>query len=132
MKKLLGFAGYMILLTGCATIMNDASKTVQITSNVPEAHYSIKNKSGVVVQNGLTPSSVNLRVSDGAYSGERYLIDFTKSGYLPVSAVLDSEISGWWFGNLLLFGGILGFAVIDPISGKMWTLSDSVNGQLNP
>ncbi|MFM8342329.1 MAG: hypothetical protein ACKN9F_08940, partial [Methylomonas sp.] len=121
----------LLALSGCATMMNDSSKIVQVTSNVPQANFSIKNKIGNVVQNGVTPSSVNLNVSAGPYSGEKFLIDFTKDGYLPSTAVLDSEISGWWFGNLLVFGGILGFAVIDPISGKMWTLPDSVNGQLN-
>ena len=131
MKKL-SLLGGLLALSGCATMMNDSSKTVQITSNVPQANFSIKNKVGNVVQNGVTPSSVNLKVSAGPYSGEKFLIDFTKEGYLPATAVLDSEISGWWFGNLLVFGGILGFAVIDPISGKMWTLPDSVNGQLNP
>lgn len=131
MKKLSWVCG-LLALSGCATMMNDSSKTVQITSNVPQANFSIKNKVGNVVQNGVTPSSVNLKVSAGPYSGEKFLIDFTKEGYLPSTAVLDSEISGWWFGNLLVFGGILGFAVIDPISGKMWTLPDSVNGQLNP
>ena len=130
MKKL-GLVCGLLALSGCATMMNDSSKTVQITSNVPQANYSIKNKVGLVVQNGVTPSSVNLKVAAGPYSGEKFLIDFTKDGYLPSTAVLDSEISGWWFGNLLLFGGILGFAVIDPMSGKMWTLPDSVNGQLN-
>jgi hypothetical protein len=121
----------LIFLYGCATIMNDSSNTVQINSNVPQVNYSIKNKVGLVVQNGVTPSAVNLKVSSGPYSGEKYLIDFTKDGYRSSTTVLDSEISGWWYGNLLLFGGILGFAVIDPISGKMWTLPNSVNGQLS-
>ena len=114
---------------GCATIMNDATHSVQITSNVPEAKYVVKNKTGLVVQNGVTPSSVNLRVSSGAYSSEKYLIDFTKEGYLPSTTTLDSELSGWYFGNLL-FGGIIGLAIVDPITGKMWTLPDNASGNL--
>jgi hypothetical protein len=42
---------------------------------------------------------------------------------------VDSELSGWYFGNLL-FGGIIGLAIVDPISGKMWTLPDNANGNL--
>lgn len=119
-------------LTGCATIMNDASKSVQISSNIPSANYTIKNKTGTVVQNGVSPSSAMLKVAAGAYSGEKYTIDFSKEGYIPSSTIIDSEVSGWWFGNLLFFGGILGFAVIDPITGKMWTLPDSAVGNLSP
>ena len=114
---------------GCATIMNDATHSVQITSNVPDAKYVVKNKTGLVVQNGITPSSVNLRVASGAYSSEKYLIDFAKEGYLPSTTFVDSELSGWYFGNLL-FGGIIGLAIVDPISGKMWTLPDNANGNL--
>jgi hypothetical protein len=114
---------------GCATIMNDATHSVQITSNVPDAKYVVKNKTGLIVQNGVTPSSVNLRVASGAYSSEKYLIDFTKEGHLPSTTIVDSELSGWYFGNLL-FGGIIGLAIVDPISGKMWTLPDNANGNL--
>lgn len=120
-----------MFLNGCATIMNDATHNVQLSSNVPAATYSVKNKNGFVVQNGITPSAVNLNVAAGAYSGEKYMIDFSKDGYLPSSTILDSEVSGWWFGNFV-FGGILGFAIIDPISGKMWTLPDNANGNLTP
>lgn len=117
-------------VVGCATIMNDATHSVQITSNVPDTKYVVKNKTGIVVQNGVTPSSVNLRVASGAYSSEKYLIDFTKDGYLPSTTIIDSELSGWYFGNLL-FGGIVGLAIIDPITGKMWTLPDNENGSLS-
>jgi len=59
----------------------------------------------------------------------RDTIDFTKEGHLPSTTIVDSELSGWYFGNLL-FGGIIGLAIVDPISGKMWTLPDNANGNL--
>lgn len=121
-----------MLLNGCATIMNDATHNVKVSSNVPSASYTIRNKQGFDVQTGVAPSAVNLNVASGAYSGEKYTVSFTKDGYYPTSVILDSEVSGWWFGNILCFGGILGFAVIDPITGKMWTLPDNINGNLTP
>ncbi len=73
---------------------------------------------------------MNLRVASGVYSSEKYVIDFTKDGYLPSTTIIVSELSGWYFGNLL-FGGIVGLAIIDPITGKMWTLPDNENGSLS-
>jgi hypothetical protein len=35
---------------------------------------------------------------------------------------IKSKIDGWYFGNLI-FGGLIGLVIVDPLTGSMWTLS---------
>ncbi|QYM78788.1 hypothetical protein K0B96_16015 [Horticoccus luteus] len=38
------------------------------------------------------------------------------------SPLIRPEMSGWYWGNIL-FGGLIGMIVVDPITGSMWNLS---------
>jgi hypothetical protein len=43
---------------------------------------------------------------------------------------VDSRINGWYVGNIV-FGGIIGSLIVDPLTGAMWALeSEQVNGSL--
>ena len=43
-------------------------------------------------------------------------------GYSPTEVKLDSSVSGWYFGNLL-FGGLIGMLIVDPLTGAMFNLT---------
>jgi hypothetical protein len=40
-------------------------------------------------------------------------------------------MDGWYIGNIL-FGGVIGFLIVDPATGAMWKLGDPVYGNLAP
>jgi hypothetical protein len=42
------------------------------------------------------------------------------------SVPLTAKINGWYFGNLLFGGIIVGMLIVDPATGAMWTLKDTV------
>jgi len=44
---------------------------------------------------------------------------------------IEGTMDGWYIGNLL-FGGILGFLVIDPATGAMWKLPNIESVNLDP
>jgi hypothetical protein len=42
-----------------------------------------------------------------------------------------AELSGWYFGNLV-FGGIIGMLIVDPLTGSMWNLTpDHIDEKLD-
>jgi hypothetical protein len=43
-------------------------------------------------------------------------------GYDSAEVNLDSSVSGWYFGNLL-FGGVIGMLIVDPLTGAMYNLT---------
>lgn len=118
---------WSVLMTGgCATIVCGTTKTINISSQPPDANFTVKEdvkqKEKIIVQ-GRTPTNVTLNRSGN------YTVTFEKQGYETLVTPIESQINGWYAGNIL-FGGIIG-AVIDPITGAVWDLVD-VNVTLVP
>jgi hypothetical protein len=47
---------------------------------------------------------------------------FELPGHANAEAKLDSSLSGWYFGNII-FGGLLGMLIVDPLTGAMYNLT---------
>lgn len=110
MKKLLCLLLAMLLLSGCATIMQGTKQNVGISSIPTGASVAIDN-----APYGKTPIVANLARKDN------HFIEITMSGYLPYATTLSRQTSGWVWGNLA-FGGLIGLAV-DAISGGLYRLT---------
>jgi hypothetical protein len=119
------------LCGGCASIISGDTDTVTINSYPVRAEFVIKDENGVPVEHGTTPAKVILERSDGYFDGQTYDVTFTAEGYLPQTQQIQTSINPWYFGNFW-FGGLLGFLVVDPATGGMWSLPDSANASLSP
>jgi hypothetical protein len=75
--------------------------------------------------------TITLNSSDGFFSAARYTFQFEKEGCNPTTTTLSAGINGWYFGNLL-FGGLIGFLIVDPATGAMWSLDEGVYANLSP
>jgi uncharacterized protein YceK len=125
MKKLLLAAAVVTTLSGCASIMNGPTQSVTIQSTPEGAAISVTNKAGEKVHTGSAPLTVVLKRSAGYFKPEVYTIAFTKEGFLPKEVVITGTMSGWFIGNLL-FGGLIGMLAVDPVTGSMYSLPNSV------
>lgn len=110
----------VLMAYGCATIIHRTKQTVFLQSDPPGATATIDGT--ITVQ---TPASLKLK------RGKNHHITFEKDGYKEMSVVIDREVSGWVFGNLVL-GGLIGLAV-DFSDGAAYKLEpDSVTVTLEP
>ncbi|HIC09905.1 MAG TPA: hypothetical protein EYO61_00920 [Campylobacterales bacterium] len=116
--------GSSILFQGCATIMGNDTQLIGIKSNPNQANITITDEKGSIVFSGLTPTTVTLAKSDGTYFGGKvYQVQISKPGFETQNIKIEASANGWYiFGNLV-FGGLLGWLIIDPLSGKMYNLS---------
>ncbi len=125
MKKVLGaFALSSLLFTGCASIVGNPNQTLPISSTPSEANIVIVDEKGKKVFKGITPTSVTLPKSDGSYwGGKSFTIEISKDGYATTTIPVKAKANGWYLAGNLVFGGLIGWFVIDPLSGSMYTLS---------
>ena len=124
MKRVLAAVLGAFLLSGCATIVGDDTQLVQVNSNPAGADFEIKDDTGKIVAQGKTPQGVALAKSDGSYFGKKnYQIIFTKDGSQPVILPIKASANGWYIGGNILFGGLIGWLLVDPFNGGMYTLS---------
>lgn len=128
--KLCTCAACSFIFTGCASIVSDSSYAVNICSTPSDASFTIKDNSGIVIHRGTTPERVELDAGNGFFTGARYSVEFQKSNYAPVSVDMRPDVDPWYFGNLI-FGGIIGLALIDPVTGAMWELPENVHVNLS-
>lgn len=121
MKKLLILVA-AVLLNGCASIVGERSQNVSIRTTPDQANFVIKDEDGTVVHRGTTPSTVNLPKKSGFFSGHDYAVELSKPGYDPRYANIESELSLWYLLGNIGFGGLIGWFIVDPLTGAMWVL----------
>jgi hypothetical protein len=121
----------ILSLAACASIVSDSEEVVTISSNPTAAQIAVADESGVEVYRGTTPATITLDPSAGGYfDGQEYTITFSKEGYDPTTIKVDSTINGWYVGNIV-FGGFIGWLIVDPLTGAMWALdAEHVTGTL--
>ena len=108
-------------ITSCASIVSKSKYDVRISSTPDEATVQVLDRKGMEIFKGTTPAHVVLKCSSGYFQGAYYTIRYTKPGYLPKEIAIGSTVNGWYFGNLL-FGGLIGFLIVDPLTGAMFRL----------
>lgn len=125
------FVAAAVTLTGCASIVSDSKYQVEISSNPPGVQFDIANEDGDIVNTGVTPDHIMLEAGAGYFDGETYRITYRKDGYEQKSTILDSKVDGWYWGNLG-FGGIIGWFIVDPLTGAMYKLPRTAHVNLQP
>jgi len=116
-------AGVMILTQGCASIIN-RNHPVSITSEPAGAKVTIYDKAGRAVYQGTTPTMVALKRYVGYFSAPRYTVEFDQAGSEAGRGEIAGHVSGWYIVGNLFFGGLIGYLIVDPLTGAMWTFED--------
>ena len=119
-------------ISGCATIVHKGPRAIPIDSSPSGAKVSIYDRTNRLVMTNTTPFVAQLPVKFGYFKSPNYRLDFELPGHTPVSTRIDSSVSGWYFGNLL-FGGIIGMLIVDPLTGAMYNLTpEKIEQPLTP
>lgn len=128
MKRLL--AAVLVALgglsVGCATIVSESEYPVDFSSHPSGADVTLRDENGRLVHRDRTPFQLTLEAHDGYFDAMRYEARFEKNCHDPVEASLAAHLDEWYWGNLV-FGGIIGFLLLDPGTGAMWELDPSLS-----
>lgn len=114
----------LLSLTSCASIVSKSNWPVTISSDPTGAKVTIKKMDGTTAHEGITPFTVTLPSDAGFLDRANYRVEFVKEGYESSEQLMAAKINGWYFGNIV-FGGIIGFLIVDPATGAMWKLNDT-------
>jgi len=123
----------MLLCGGCASIVRDNSQTIPIRANVEGTDIKIVNEYGATVYQSKTPTVVNLKTStSGYFSPAKYTLYASKPGYQTYITPINWHVSAWYLLGNLGFGGLIGWLIVDPLTGKMYYLDEEVNINMTP
>jgi hypothetical protein len=120
-------------LSGCATIVGHPTQLIPVASTPSEATISIVDETGAEVFKGTTPTTVTLPKSNGHYWGKKsFTVTIAKDGYKTQTVPVTASANAWYIGGNLVFGGLIGYFIVDPMNGNMYTLSpEAVNQSLD-
>lgn len=76
-----------------------------------------------MVYSGKTPYTATLERGAGYFKSARYNVIIEKDGYNSRQLMIDGSPNGWYIGGNFIFGGLIGWLIVDPLTGAMWTLS---------
>lgn len=113
-----------VVAIGCATIMGSPTHVMPISSTPSEATVLITDEKGVEIFKGVTPTSVTLLKSNGSYWGKKsYTVKVSKTGHDTQNIPVAASANGWYIGGNIIFGGLIGWFIVDPLNGHMYNLS---------
>lgn len=113
-----------LLVAGCASLVGSDKQKLRVDSTPPDAQILIIDQSGRTVYRGRTPDTVALQKSDDRYwGGKQFTVAISKRGYLTQRVQVDTHPNALYLGGNWLFGGLIGWLLIDPASGRMSQLS---------
>jgi hypothetical protein len=128
LKKVLNILSHyvvaFVLLFGCASIVSKSEYPVTISSQPQGADITIVNRKGYNVFSGSTPTTVTLNAGAGFFKGENYTVTFQKEEYATYTAEIKRSVDGWYIAGNFFIGGLIGWLIVDPATGAMWTLED--------
>ncbi len=126
LRHLLSFAAFGLaglLVSGCASIVSGRSQSISVRSDPSQADVTIiDSKTGNTITAGKTPLKVSLDKGSGYFSGGRYRLILDKPGYERCEYTIDSHLSTAYVAGNLIFGSVVGWFIVDPATGAMWTL----------
>lgn len=119
--------------TGCASIIKGGSQEIPIVSKPSQADVKIYDENEMLIAQGKTPFTANLKKKKGFFKGKQYKIVIEKANYKKELLLLEPATDNWYcFGNLLC-GGLIGYLIVDPATGAMWRLKpEEVSITLSP
>jgi hypothetical protein len=113
-----------LVLVGCATIVGDKTQLMPIQSTPSPATIEITDEAGKVVFSGKTPTTVTLQKSTGKYWGKKsYTVTISKEGFETQKISITAKANGWYLGGNIIFGGLIGWFIVDPFNGAMYNLT---------
>jgi hypothetical protein len=119
------------IVTGCASIIKGGTQTVNIRSNPAEAKATLYASSGTAIISQNTPCIVSLKRGEGYFKKGSYRLVVEKQGYQKFETMIRGQVNGWYVGGNFIFGGLIGWLIVDPATGAMWTLKpDEIDANL--
>jgi hypothetical protein len=116
----LSLCGLVLLISGCATVVNGTHQDIGVSSNPSGANVLVDNQKKLI-----TPAAVELK------RNQSHTFLFHKDGYKDDSFVITSGTSGWVWGNILI-GGLIGTAVDFASGGARKLSQESVHVTMVP
>ena len=130
MKQFLYVAVVMVaatVMTSCATLTGKSSYHIAIGSSDSDAHVLVKDlRTGKAVNELKVPATIMLQAGAGFFKNAKYELIFTSSDSTDTASyLLNGKVKPSYVVGNFLIGGLIGWVIVDPATGKMWKIEET-------
>ena len=110
---------------GCASIIKgSAPQQVSLKTEPTDAKCALTDLgTGSVVMQQNSPILTQLKRDSGYFKNIKYRFSCEKDGFKQNQVDFESTVNGWYIGGNILFGGLIGWLIVDPATGAMWSFT---------
>ena len=132
--RLLGLGLCLATIFGCATVMKGGDQKIYFQSDPSGAKVSVYDVDNRLVADGKTPITLPLAKGASYFQPAKYRVVFEATGRANKEVWLSGSMeSGWYIVGNFFIGGLIGWLIVDPLTGAMWNLKPStVDASLEP
>jgi hypothetical protein len=110
-------------LLSCASIIGKGGpETLNVRSAPDQADVTILDEAGTKIFTGKTPTTVSLEKKRSYFHGKKYSVRISKEGFADQQVTVDTNVNAWYVAGNIVFGGLIGWLIVDPLTGAMWSL----------
>ncbi len=111
--------------SGCASIIKgSAAQQVSLKTKPSDADCQITDlRTGAIILKQKSPILTQLKRHSGYFKNAQYRYSCEKEGYTSGQVNIVSSVNGWYFMGNLAFGGLVGWLIVDPSTGAMWSFA---------
>ena len=121
---IIAIGSVLLASSGCASIVSKSIYPVSVTSEPSGAEITIFNKQERAIFEGRTPATIELKAGRGFFQAGDYTVKYSKPGYQEVTVPIKQGLDLWYVVGNFFIGGLIGWVIVDPITGAMWTIED--------
>lgn len=114
-----------LLVTGCSSIVNGSTQQLSVKAMPEQAHIRLLTANGDLLKEQQGSLTYLMKRHTGYFEGAEYKLEVGYDGYQSQSIELMPTTSGWYLAGNLFFGGLIGWLVVDPLTGGMWVIEAS-------
>ena len=120
---LIAFATF---ITNCASIVSRSNWPLTVNTQPTGAKITIIDKKDMIVYNGTSPATLKLRSGAGYFAKQTYKVKLNLEGYPERIIPVSCNVNGWYIAGNLVIGGLVGWLIVDPLTGAMYKLDKKV------
>jgi len=75
---------------------------------------------------GSSPANLTLKSSAGFFKHQQYKVKIKLDGFPERLILVSCSVSGWYIAGNIVFGGLIGWLIVDPATGAMWKLDREI------
>lgn len=113
----------LLYLSGCSTIIAGDTRLVEIKSEPSGLLVEILDHEGQEIDSGITPFTIELKRGRGYFQASDYSLSIPRYSY---EEPINYAVTGWYAVGNLVFGGLVGWLVVDPLTGAMYDIPGEI------